>query len=650
MRSAVLDAALTYAAAGIRVFPVWAPVDGVCLCGDAKCEQIGKHPMESLVPHGWHDSTLDPATIARWFQNAPRANLGLETARSGLVVLDVDVSGKKRGRESLAEIDSQLPDTLTALTGSDGIHAYYLRPPDLEPFTRIGALPGIDIIGNGYVIAPPSIHQSGKSYRWINNKALVQLPPVLRNLRKAPTTQIPTSEVGAPIVEGGRNNALFRLGAALRATGIDVQAIRAALHLENRRRFSPPLSDEEVDTVAVKVMRHARVERDVALGAQVADELSDLIASKQSEPALWIREVAKEPGKPVTYCSTGNMQLDTLLGGGLGSSMLTGIIGPPSVGKSAYVGTLALQLQIDAPVLSISTELTRPDLAKRYASLVKGWVWRDAIKGNYDAELVEAVSNLSIKLVGTDELDIHDPIGFIVKQALAIRDETGKMPRILLDYVQQLARGEDARAKVGDLTLKLRKMSQLLDTVVIAVFSTSREFYAGGKIEKLRTKNDPTGFLVAAKESGDIEYDCANLIYLDVDQLVTGQPKPARAVVARARTGEPGFAGYRAHLDVGRWVPDPLACLEFVTGGAHHAAIKKTVLDLDDQLVLKAVERNPGKVWRDLRDLCGVSRDRANAARIRLLSSGHLVETPHSTLDENQRQTVRQVLSTAGNR
>lgn len=643
---AVLDAALQYASAGFRVFPLWYAVGGICACGNVSCITPAKHPLEWLVKRGKDDASVDPAVIRRWFEHAPQANLGLVTAPSGLVVLDVDP--RHDGAASLALIDAELTQTRTVITGSGGIHAYYLRPPDLEPFTRIGARPGIDLIGNGYVVAPPSVHASGQVYQWVNDLPMVQLPSVLRHLRKPQLDKIPITEVGtSPVIEGGRNNAMFRLGAALRATGIDVQALRAAMHLENRRRFQPPLPDTEVDEVAVKVMRHARVDRDVAISAVVESDIRDLVGVPQEAPALWIRDVASSPGKAPIFYSTGHPQLDVLLGGGVSSSMITGIIGPPSVGKSAYVGQLCVELQQHVPVLAISTELTRPDLAKRYGALVRGWVWRDAIKGLYDSPLLDAVRDLRIKLVGTDQLDFADPVAFIVREALAVRDETGEMPLIALDYVQQLTRGteDNMRNRVGDLTLKLRKLSQLLDTPVIAVFTTSREFYAPSNIEKLRIANDPIGYLRAAKESGDIEYDCANLIYLDVDQGVVGQPKPARAVVARARMGQAGFAGYRAHLDIGRWVPDALATSELVSGGARQAEVRTKVLSLDDELVLQAVARNPGKSWRELRELCGISQERANRAKMRLLSAGKVTDTAIDEYDNAARKHTRHVLS-----
>lgn len=611
----------------------------------------GKHPIAHLVPRGKLDASTDPAVIRSWFLNAPPRNLGIETDLSGLVILDVDVSGEKKGRESLAEIDAELTPTLTGITGSGGLHAYYLRPPDMSAFaSRIGARPGIDLIGNGYVVVPPSLHVSGQRYKWVNNAAIVTLPRILRDLRKHRAESVIALDAGVQaVIEGGRNNALFRLGASLRATAIGHDAVRAALHLENRRRFSPPLPDNEVDEVAEKVIRHARVERDVAMGAVVENDLAQLLGKEQSEPALWVRDVAVQKAQPVRTYTTGSVQLDHHLGGGIASAMLTGVVGPPSAGKSSYVTTLVMELQKQLPMLHVSTELPRIDLMKRFAASVRGWHWRDALKGKYDGQYLDAVADLQIKLVGSDELDTADPLGFIVKRALEIRDETGHMPGIALDYLQQLARGNDdgMRNRVGDLTLKLRKVSQLLDTPVIIVLTTSREYYAGPNIEKLRAANDPIGYLKAAKESGDIEYDCGNILYVDVDQGATGSPKPARVAIARARIGEVGFAGYQAHLDTGRFVPDALAAVALQTGGSMKDANQGKARAADDTLVLDAIRKDPDKPWTTYRELCGISREKATRAKERLMALGQIVEINQDTYDADHRPIKKRILRLA---
>lgn len=603
--SELLNAALEYARRGWYVFP--------CECAQLGNKETGKRPNGRLVPNGKNDSSLDESLIRHWWAQG-EWNIGIDTARSGLVVLDVDIANGKKGRESLAKIDSQLIDTLTAQTGSNGIHAVYQRPTDFIPTQRLGFDEGLDLISNGYIIAAPSKHYSGGTYRWANSNPITVLPEVLRNVQKAAKPHVALGDVGAPIVEGGRNNALFKVGAALRNTGIGHDALRAALHMENRTRFVPPLEDEEVDAIAISVMTRVKPERDVAAGAIVADELAQLFGpAPENEPiAMMIRDVAMKPRTPMRFYSTGNPQLDALLGGGIASTHVCGVMGPPSVGKSAFVGSMCIDLQapkasgLFAPVLHVSTELTRYELMIRYAANRKGFPWRDAMKGMHDAALLEATSDLNIVLMGCDNLDRANPIGCIAEQAMAVREAQGVSPIIVIDYVQLLARGGDdgMRNRVGELTMKIRILAQLMDCPIIAVFSTGRAFYNSANLEKLRQANDPTAYLGAAKESGDIEFDCATLLFLDVHQLAEGPIKPARAVVARCRVGDIGFAGYRANLAVGRWSPDPLAASE--VAGAVGSSKAEAKLEQDIKAFVETVGQHPGLPWGALRDKLGL--------------------------------------------
>ena len=151
-----LQAALTYASAGWAVLPV-----------------AGKQP---LTRHGVHDSSVEEPQIRRWWLRWPEANVGIATgAVSGLTVVDVDVD--RGGRESLESIRTSgrlLPETLRADTGGGGFHLFYRQPSGLAVSNTAGRLPnvagalsGIDLRGDGgYVVAPPSVHASGRSYRW----------------------------------------------------------------------------------------------------------------------------------------------------------------------------------------------------------------------------------------------------------------------------------------------------------------------------------------------------------------------------------------------------------------------------------------------------------------------------------------------------
>jgi hypothetical protein len=167
----LLQAALRYAQAGFPVFPLHNPIfaDGSvrCSCREGqRCEKIGKHPR---TWHGLKDATTDAETIKLWWQKYPAANVGLLTGKqAGIFVLDVDVkSGGFYSLEELQDSYGELPATLTAVTGSNGKHLIFNYPDvRLSNSTSLIAS-GLDIKSdNGYVVAAPSVHQSGGHYQW----------------------------------------------------------------------------------------------------------------------------------------------------------------------------------------------------------------------------------------------------------------------------------------------------------------------------------------------------------------------------------------------------------------------------------------------------------------------------------------------------
>jgi hypothetical protein len=116
-----------------------------------------------------------PAEVSAWVHRWPDAGVGIVCGRvSGLFVVDIDP--RNGGDVSVARFDlgrGPLVDT-----GGGGLHAYYASPA--PPAKITGLLAGVDLQGEGsLVVVPPSMHASGRRYRFREGRALgeVPLPP-----------------------------------------------------------------------------------------------------------------------------------------------------------------------------------------------------------------------------------------------------------------------------------------------------------------------------------------------------------------------------------------------------------------------------------------------------------------------------------------
>jgi hypothetical protein len=209
--------AAAYAKAGIPVFP---------------CRSLGKQP---LTRRGFQDATTDLMRVTHWWQRWPAANIGIPTGvASGVDVVDVDVhpGGNGYGAMELARAAGFATKWAWLVrTPSGGLHAYYLRTPEMEQ-QRSWQVPGqhVDFRGDGgYVIVPPSrVETAGGEVRGYRVIVVAQHHPEpvdavgLRKFLDPPRLHVvpdsaPAHTAGpehlaswlAVQPEGGRNHALF---------------------------------------------------------------------------------------------------------------------------------------------------------------------------------------------------------------------------------------------------------------------------------------------------------------------------------------------------------------------------------------------------------------------------------------------------------
>lgn len=162
---AMLPYAIAYARRGWPVFPLHSAAGGVCSCGKP-CGNPGKHPR---TKRGFKEATTDEEVLRRWWQQWPDANIGLATGEaSQILAVDVDPKNGGSGTWSRVTLEHDLPPlTITVDTGSGGWHLWYRRPTDRGTCrSRANAIkPGVDTrCDGGYVVAPPSVHASGRRY------------------------------------------------------------------------------------------------------------------------------------------------------------------------------------------------------------------------------------------------------------------------------------------------------------------------------------------------------------------------------------------------------------------------------------------------------------------------------------------------------
>ncbi len=240
-----LKAALAYRARGLSVIPVGRD----------------KRPLIRWAEYQQRQPT--EAEIREWWQRWPGANVAIVTGQvSGVMVLDVD---GPEGWQALQ--DRHLPPTPCVLTGK-GAH-YYFQHPGFEARNFARKLPGLDFRGDGgYVLAPPSIHPSGRRYVWadclsLNDVPLASCPNWLLELIQpisAEKGQRRTIEewrklVTEGVAEGARNNSIAALAGHLLRRDVDPYVVLELLLAWNRQKCQPPLPDEEVATTVNSIAR-----------------------------------------------------------------------------------------------------------------------------------------------------------------------------------------------------------------------------------------------------------------------------------------------------------------------------------------------------------------------------------------------------------
>lgn len=364
---------------------------------------------------------------------------------------------------------------------------------------------------------------------------------------------------------------------------------------------------------------------------------------------------------PVVSFPTGFDELDRLLGGGFSTQQLIVLLGKPGAGKTAFIIGCALTCENAAPILYVSTELQHNEILARLCSPLLGVPWRDIVR--HKAVLPDgtkitkemchaALRGKRIAIIGQDEIYKagEKAIGLIASTAKAMKGKYGAAPITFVDYMQELARGDDAKAKAKNtmVAVAFRMLSQHLDCSIVAVSSVSRGGY-GNAAQALRDADNPEAYLALAKESGDIDYAAATIAFLDVGEERDGEGwRAGRIAVSKSRHGETGFAGLRFHGATGRF-ESFAAGVQLLSGETvkasktekRQAELEAKVLSKVSELVAYGVTPeglSQLKSKTDLKAIVGGNGQECGAVIDRLVREGKLIEKSEQSYNPATKQ------------
>jgi hypothetical protein len=170
--------AAMYRAAGLQVIPCWEP-------GEAK-DGSWKRPKLA----GWQplqETLQGDAPWARWYglggEHAKREQMGFITGRcsQNRWVLDLDIHKHPEAQAWWnatleAENNGIEPETVQQITGGGGRQLVFEAPPGFTVPTGKTDI-GVDVRGQGgFAVLPPSLHESGKHYQWVDGYAPWEIP------------------------------------------------------------------------------------------------------------------------------------------------------------------------------------------------------------------------------------------------------------------------------------------------------------------------------------------------------------------------------------------------------------------------------------------------------------------------------------------
>ncbi len=342
--------------------------------------------------------------------------------------------------------------------------------------------------------------------------------------------------------------------------------LHSADHSLNAEQYARLVADyslrRQLQTAAQEIVR--LVHRTDLDGDQVLEEAEKLLFRiggqryrRDVEPLpqvlediyAYLKHLKENEG--VAGIPTGFRLLDNLLKGLQPSDFII-VAGRPSMGKSAFLTTLALNAaRLGQRVAIFSLEMSNEQVAQRMLSIETGigsQLFRDPrrLTPAQWERLEQAIANLSHLAIYLDDTPALTPLQLRVK-CLRLQQQYG-LDLVLVDYLQ-LMRGEHANQnrvqEVSYISRALKILARDLNVPVVAAAQLSRA---------VESRDDKRPILSDLRESGSLEQDADVVMFLYRENYykqkelqregqrvhISNEPEPIEVIVAKHRNGPTG--------------------------------------------------------------------------------------------------------------
>lgn len=318
-------------------------------------------------------------------------------------------------------------------------------------------------------------------------------------------------------------------GAVSRARKIKQYSIwRQALKAAQDISFTTPETIGEALETSLQALSGLAMDNAVETMRPIQDMLVDFVNQKHSNCTENI-------------IPTGFSRLDGIVS--LSKGDLAVVAARPAVGKSAFVGNLAVRFSMSGYTTALfSLEMSETQILNRIMSSVgripHNFLAKNSIEGKYDNELGEAVS----RVFGKSRLYIDD------RSCQTVRDIKRKAIKakadvVIIDYLQLMRSSRKYESKVNEvaeITRDLKIMAGDLNAVVILLSQLNRD------VEKRAV---PRHVLSDLRDSGSIEQDANSIIFLSKTDPNNAN-SDILAEVAKNRSGAVGQVVFAFDRDI----------------------------------------------------------------------------------------------------